>query len=116
MNDVIGVSLAPRRFSAELVGLFAALALLLAGPKSWRLLRMRQRAQRARTGRASLADATLLYHRFLDVLLAKGYVYRQEPQFAEGVARTFSCALKPALHSAGKTMFTVEPVETWKSL
>jgi ABC-type antimicrobial peptide transport system permease subunit len=30
MNDVIGASLAPRRFSAQLVGIFAGLALLLA--------------------------------------------------------------------------------------
>jgi transglutaminase-like putative cysteine protease len=46
---------------------------ILLGPKSWRLLRLRHRVRRARMGRASVADATLLYHRFLDLLLAKGY-------------------------------------------
>ncbi len=34
---------------------------------------LRQRVRRARVGRASVADATMLYHRFLDLLRAKGY-------------------------------------------
>jgi hypothetical protein len=46
---------------------------LLLGPKAWRLLRLRQRVRRARMGRASVADATLLYHRFLDLLRTRGY-------------------------------------------
>jgi hypothetical protein len=46
---------------------------ILLGPKTWRLLRLRQRVRRARMGRASVADATLLYHRFLELLRARGY-------------------------------------------
>jgi hypothetical protein len=34
---------------------------------------MRQQARRAMQGRASIADATVLYNRFLDVLRDKGY-------------------------------------------
>jgi hypothetical protein len=51
-----------------------ALGAILFGPKAWRLLRLRQRVRRARMGRASVADATLLYHRFLDHLQSRGYV------------------------------------------
>jgi len=51
----------------------AALGAILLGPKAWRQLRLRQRVRRARMGRASVADATLLYHRFLDLLRARGY-------------------------------------------
>ena len=46
---------------------------ILLGPKSWRLLRLRQRVRRARMGRASVDDATLLYQRFLDLLRTRGY-------------------------------------------
>jgi protein-glutamine gamma-glutamyltransferase len=47
---------------------------ILLGPKTWRLLHLRQRVRQARMGRASVADATLLYHRFLDLLRTRGYV------------------------------------------
>jgi transglutaminase-like putative cysteine protease len=63
------------RHPAAALSIFAlALGAILLGPKTWRLLRLRQRVRRARMGRASVADATLLYHRFLDLLRVKGYV------------------------------------------
>jgi transglutaminase-like putative cysteine protease len=63
------------RHPAAALSIFAlALGAILVGPKAWRLLRLRQRVRRARMGRASVADATLLYHRFLELLRAKGYV------------------------------------------
>ena len=56
------------RHPAAALSVFAfALGAILLGPKTWRLLRLRQRVRRARMGRASVADATLLYHRFGDV-------------------------------------------------
>jgi protein-glutamine gamma-glutamyltransferase len=62
------------RHAAVAVLAFAlALGSILLGPKAWRLLRLRQRVRRAKMGRASVADATLLYNRFLEMLLAKGY-------------------------------------------
>jgi hypothetical protein len=62
------------RYSPAAVILFAILlGGLLLGPKLWRQGRLRQQARRAMQGRASIADATVLYNRFLDVLRAKGY-------------------------------------------
>ncbi len=61
---------------AALPAIFAcalALAAILLGPKAWRLLSLRRRVRRARLGRASAPDATLLYTRFLDLLRARGY-------------------------------------------
>jgi hypothetical protein len=63
-----------RRYGpAALLALAIALCALLLGPKLWRLVRMRQQARRAWLGRASMADATVLYTRFLEMLRAKGY-------------------------------------------
>ena len=56
-----------------LLAFAAALGCILLGPKLWGLLRMRQQARRAQLGRASMADATVLYTRFLDMLRSKGY-------------------------------------------
>ena len=63
-----------RRYTPAALAAFAiALCSLLLGPKVWRQMRMRQQARRARLGRASMADATVLYTRFLEMLRAKGY-------------------------------------------
>jgi len=50
-----------------------ALCTLPLGPKLWRLVRIRRQARRVWLGRASMADATILYTRFLEMLRAKGY-------------------------------------------
>ena len=65
-------------FFKEHWGAAAALALLAAamvwfGPKTLSALRNRHRAQRARRGRASSIDATVLYGRMLKSLEARGY-------------------------------------------
>ena len=77
--------MASRRWALRLRGWLAergaagvlAMALLVSaflfGPKLWRRLGLRRRARRARMGQASVADATLLYNRFLDMLQARGY-------------------------------------------
>ena len=62
-----------RNATQALLGFAIALGCILLGPKFWRVLRMRQQARRAQLGRASMADATVLYTRFLDMLRAKGY-------------------------------------------
>ena len=60
-------------------GLKLLMALLLGtwiwffGPPLIRLLRMRQRVQRARRGQAGVADATVLYQRMLHILKRHGY-------------------------------------------
>jgi protein-glutamine gamma-glutamyltransferase len=55
----------------------AAFALILCGialgPRALRSLRLSRRVRRAKMGRASTADATLLYCRFLEILHARGY-------------------------------------------
>lgn len=43
------------------------------GPGLWRGLRMRRRVQRLRRGEVSVADATILYERMLQVLRRRGY-------------------------------------------
>jgi hypothetical protein len=43
------------------------------GPPLLRLFRMRRRVQRARRGKASVADATLLYQRMLQIARHHGY-------------------------------------------
>lgn len=48
-------------------------ALILAGPRTWRALRMLQRVRRVREGRASAGDATLLYARMLGILRRRGF-------------------------------------------
>jgi hypothetical protein len=55
--------------------LILALALcgIVLGPKALRSLRLSRRLRRAKLGRASMADATLLYIRFLEMLGARGY-------------------------------------------
>ena len=59
---------------AETLAAFAlVLGAILLGPRAWRSLRLNQRVRRAKMGRASIADATLLYSRFLELLQARGY-------------------------------------------
>src|SRR5262249_16952560 len=62
-----------RYFPAALGGLAIALGALLLGPRALQSLRLKRRVQRAREGRASTADATLLYLRFLHLRSARGY-------------------------------------------
>jgi len=63
-----------RRFGAgALLGLVAAYWLWSGGPRLWRKWRIRLRVQRVRRGEASVADATLLYERMLQVLQRRGY-------------------------------------------
>src|SRR5262249_23152669 len=53
---------------------FSLLAVgVLFGPGAWRSAKLGRRVRRAKLGRASMADATLLYSRFLDTLNARGY-------------------------------------------
>src|SRR5262249_45124026 len=62
-----------RNALAGVIMVALALFILLVGPRMWRLARMRQQARRALTGRALMADATVLYTRFLEMLRARGY-------------------------------------------
>ncbi|HTP87269.1 MAG TPA: DUF3488 and transglutaminase-like domain-containing protein [Candidatus Acidoferrales bacterium] len=63
-----------RRFGIPACGAMVTLALLwLLGRPLLRLLRMRQRVERVRRGQASVADATLLYQRMLEILGKRGY-------------------------------------------
>ena len=55
-----------------LIAVFAA-ALILAGPRALRSLRMLHRVRRVREGQASAGDATILYERMLDVLRHRGF-------------------------------------------
>ena len=48
-------------------------ALVLAGPRAVRFLRMLHRVRRVREGQASAGDATVLYERMLDVLRHRGF-------------------------------------------
>jgi hypothetical protein len=43
------------------------------GPPLIRLVRMRRRVERVRRGQASVADATLLYQRMLEIVKRAGY-------------------------------------------
>jgi len=58
--------------SVSLLILFLVAA-VLAGPRTWRALRMLHRVRRVREGRASAGDATLLYVRMLEVLRRRGF-------------------------------------------
>ena len=63
-----------RRFGVPAgVAMAAAAFLWLLGRPLLRLLRMRHRVQRVRRGQASVADATLLYQRMLQILGKRGY-------------------------------------------
>jgi protein-glutamine gamma-glutamyltransferase len=62
-----------RNFPLALAAFALILCAIALGPRALRSLRLSQRVRRAKMGRASMADATLLYCRFLDILNAKGY-------------------------------------------
>jgi transglutaminase-like putative cysteine protease len=63
-----------RRFAAPvLLLLLGALGMWFAVPRLARSWRMRRRVERVRRGKASVADATLLYERLLHVLRRRGY-------------------------------------------
>jgi protein-glutamine gamma-glutamyltransferase len=63
-----------RRFGLR-VAIVAAMGLWiwLLGPPLIRLVRMRRRVERVRRGQASVADATLLYERMLEIVKRAGY-------------------------------------------
>jgi len=60
-------------------------------PKLWHLGRMRLGVWRLRRGQASVADATLLYHRMLKLLKRRGY---QKPEWF--TPYEFACSLPPS--------------------
>jgi transglutaminase-like putative cysteine protease len=81
-----------RRFGLRLLGLAAVLvALALGAGPLLRLVRMRRRVERVRRGQASVADATLLYKRMLQILKRRGYqkpVWFTPAEFAASLPRT----------------------------
>jgi transglutaminase-like putative cysteine protease len=84
------------------------LAALLLGAGIWffaprliRLLRVRRRVQRARRGQASVADATVLYQRMLDILKRHGY---QKPVWF--TPAEFAASLRGSALGAPVTNFT----------
>ena len=81
-----------RRYGVWLMA--AASALLLAMhfvPRLWRALRMLQRVRKARMGQASVADATLLYGRMLELLRRQGF---QKPAWF--TPQEFAASLPPS--------------------
>jgi len=63
-----------RRYGAGIpIGLALGVAIWVLGPRLVRLLRIRSRVERVRRGQATVADATLLYERMLDLLKRRGY-------------------------------------------
>ena len=63
-----------KAYGPELALLVAfAVALVFAGPRALRSLRMLHRVRRVREGQASAGDATILYERMLDVLRSRGF-------------------------------------------
>jgi hypothetical protein len=83
------------------------------GPPLLRLMRMRRRVQRARRGQASVADATLLYERMLQIVKRHGYqkpIWFTPVEFAASLAgsplglpvREFTAAYN-ALRFGGRT-------------
>ncbi len=87
---------------------FKCLAVLGLGACIWlfappliRLLRMRRRVQRARRGQASVADATVLYQRMLDILKRHGY---QKPVWF--TPSEFAASLRGSAFGAPVAAFT----------
>lgn len=81
-----------RRFAMRIVVVLAlGVWIWLMGPPLIRLLRIRHRVQRVRRGKASVADATLLYARMLHVLRRRGYhkpAWFTPMEFAASLPRT----------------------------
>jgi hypothetical protein len=105
-----------RHFGVRITGVvLAGIAMWLLGPPLLRLVRLRRRVQRLRRGEASVADATLLYERMLQIAKRHGY---QKPawftptEFAASLAgsplgsavRDFTAAYN-ALRFGGRTEF-----------
>jgi len=81
-----------RRFGLPVAGIVVALVILFFAARPLiRLLRMRRRVERARRGEASVADATLLYQRMLEILGKRGYEkppWFTPAEFAASLPRT----------------------------
>ena len=83
--------LPPERAHQELAACAALALLIYAAPKAWRALRVLVRVRRVRQGQASVADATLLYARMLELMRRRGF---QKPawftpqEFAASLPRT----------------------------
>jgi len=58
---------------ALLALILLAVAVVVAGPRVWRALRVLHRVRRLRDGQATVGDATLLYARMLDILRHRGF-------------------------------------------
>ncbi|MBZ5585396.1 MAG: DUF3488 and transglutaminase-like domain-containing protein [Acidobacteriia bacterium] len=86
------------------IGVVAGMGLWiwLLAPPLIRLLRMRQRVERARRGQASMVDATLLYHRMLQILKRRGY---QKPAWF--TPSEFAASLPPGPAGAAVAEFTL---------
>jgi protein-glutamine gamma-glutamyltransferase len=91
-----------RRFGWGLVlALVAGYWLWSRGPKLWQAARIRRRVERMRRGEASVADATLLYTRMLQVLGRQGY---QKPAWF--TPAEFARSLAPTPHGRAVEEFT----------
>jgi transglutaminase-like putative cysteine protease len=87
-----------RRYGRNLAAAaLGAISLWVCVPPLIRLLGMHRRVQRARRGQASVADATLLYQRMLQILKRRGY--DKPPWFtpAEFAASVTDAAIGPAV-------------------
>ncbi|MBZ5580168.1 MAG: DUF3488 and transglutaminase-like domain-containing protein [Acidobacteriia bacterium] len=92
-----------RRFGLLLGALlFAGAALGFLGPPLLRLLRLRHRFRRVRSGHAGMGDATLLYRRMLHILKRRGY--QKPPWFTPA---EFAASLPRAEWGRTVTEFTV---------
>jgi len=91
-----------RRIGLPVASWVAVLVVLwLAGRPLVRLLRMRRRVERVRRGEASVADATLLYQRMLEILGKRGY--QKPPWFTP---TEFAASLPPTGLGAAVAEFT----------
>jgi hypothetical protein len=93
-----------RRYGAALlIALALGIAMRVLGPRLVRLLRIRNRFERVRRGRATVGDATLLYQRMLDLLKRRGY---QKPAWF--TPTEFAESLPPGQLGTTVTEFTVQ--------
>jgi hypothetical protein len=91
-----------RRYGAGIpIGLALGACVWVLGPRLVRLLRIRSRVERVRRGQATVADATLLYERMLDLLKRRGF---QKPAWF--TPTEFARSLPPGQLETAVTEFT----------